>query len=128
MVWEVHPNSPSSPELPGFIDLFLQGLLGSEVMLLSQSRPSSETFAYNFTGKEDSIVTVPSHLQPDFIDGGEFALSLWVFLDEGSNGMILAKGTKDGTTIHYGLGVVADSNNMIIRFYYLPQLEDVRKS
>ncbi len=120
----MHPIS--SPSLPSVIDIIAEGTVGSNVQPLDVSRPYSETIAYNFTGVPESIITIDLFDQLD--DSKYFSLSVWMYLDTPTyNGIILAKSSSDGTTIYYGLGIANDNNDntIIIRFYYLPDTEQV---
>ena len=120
-MWEVHPVS--SPYLPPFTDLIVEGTIDPSVQPIDLSRPYSETVAYNFTGEAKSIVTVSSFDQ--LSDSKYFSLSAWLYLYSNTNGIVMAKGSEDGSTIHYGFGIVANDSNSIIRFYYLPETEQV---
>ena len=122
-MWEVHPIS--SPSLPSFVDLMLEGTVGNEVKPLDTPRPYSDTVPYNFTGEVSSTITLPSSSLPLTTDGG-FSLSAWVYMDPSVNGIIAAKGSEDGTTIRYGLGAAAiNDSHVTVTFYYLPNTTEV---
>ena len=53
--------------------------------------------------------------------------SLWLMPESGTDGMLVAKATADGTTRFYALELVADGINYIIRLSYLPEPNQVRK-
>lgn len=105
----------------------MAGDLGSDVEALSYiARPYTETTAFNFTGESDqSVVTVPDSQVAYAISDSDFAISSWVYLDPTVDGMIVAKGLVDGSTINYGLRVAVSNDDVIITFYYLPSQEEV---
>jgi G-protein coupled receptor 98 len=115
-VWEILPPNVS---LPSFTDLLLKGSVGSGVTMVTP-RPSTSTRALGFGGSSSSLVTVPSHLHPSDIHDGSFSISLWAMFNSSVNGMMLAKASSDGSTISYGLAVIADIDQYIFRLYYLP--------
>lgn len=98
--------------------------MGSGV-ITTTPRPSTATKALSFAGLASSLVTVPSAVQPTDLNDGSLSISLWIKINSSVNGMILAKGSVDGSTIFYGLAVQADDNNYIIRFSYLPSTMNV---
>lgn len=72
-------------------------------------------------------MTVPdsADLTNAFSDS-DFAISCWVYLDPTVDGMIVAKGEVDGSTIRYGLSVAASNSDVNLTFYYLPSGVQVR--
>ena len=91
----------------------------------SSPRPYTETDAYYFMGLSSSLIIVPSSNQPDNVEDGSLSFSVWVLLNDSVDGILLAKGSEDGSTIYYGISVTADGDNYIIKFYYLPTTMDV---
>ena len=76
-------------------------------------------------GLSSSLIIVPSSNQPDNVEDGSLSFSVWVLLNDSVDGILLAKGSEDGSTIYYGISVTADGDNYIIKFYYLPTTMDV---
>ena len=119
MVWEVRPVP--APSLPtSFTDLLLVGSRGSGVAIATP-RPSTGTPALSFTGGSSSVVTVPSALTPYIVNN--ISISVWFIFNGSVNGVLV--GSANGSTVYYGLALVSDNNQYIIRLLYLPSTLNV---
>ena len=119
MVWEVRPVP--APSLPtSFTDLLLVGSRGSGVASATP-RPSTGTPALSFTGGSSSVVTVPSALTPYIVNN--ISISVWFIFNGSVNGVLV--GSANGSTVYYGLALVSDNNQYIIRLLYLPSTLNV---
>uniref|UniRef100_A0A1X7VF86 Staphylococcus aureus surface protein A n=3 Tax=Amphimedon queenslandica TaxID=400682 RepID=A0A1X7VF86_AMPQE len=114
VVWEVRPIP--APSLPtSFTDLLLVGSRGSGVSIATP-RPSTGTTALSFTGGSSSLVTVPSALTPHVANN--MSISVWFIFNGSVNGVLV--GSANGNTVYYGLALVSDTNQYIVRLLYLP--------
>ena len=107
-----------------------------------QPRNNTGTIALRFSGQADSVVTLTLEDHPPIITNQLtirlatqkynyftpyiFATSLslcslWLLLTgDTSGGVLLAKTTDSGSTIFYGLEMMANGDDFLIRFSYLP--------
>ncbi|KAL8615956.1 hypothetical protein ACOMHN_034632 [Nucella lapillus] len=108
VLWEVF-SEPFGTNLPAVYDLLFIGQKPASVSSVpSKQRSSTGTYVYSFSGATESYVTIPSASEPTadtFRDG--FSISAWVQPSPLCDGYIIARGTADGSTLYYGLRLVA---------------------